>query len=157
MSDAPRSQQILDQLVAWLSEIRTANRYWTDAGADVRVEQDNEALNPDPDAPPDIVLLILDEDAVNTGKADNGRELWTQTFTIEGTVYDDGAGRVICRRLQADIARALRRRVTAWPRSAGVKSMRRVSRTIPMRPSASDWLFPETVIEIEYTDAGESS
>jgi len=152
MADTPQSQIILDQLVAWLSGIQIANGYRTDAGLDVGTEQNDDLLDEAPDPPPPPALLILDEDAIAREIPESSKLLWTQTYTLEGTVFDGGDGRKVCRRLLADIHRALRRRPTDWPPTTGVVALRESARSIPMRPSASDWLTPSVTIDIDFVD-----
>lgn len=148
MADAPRpqSQIILDQLADWLREISTAAGYYTDAGADLRTEQTRDE---EPYAPG---LYLFDEAADWSPVTGSSKGLWTQRFTLEGLVLDDGAGRSRARQLLADIRRALRRQLTAWPPAAGVSAMREVSREIPARPQSSDWVTPTVTIEIDFVD-----
>lgn len=141
-----QAQRILDQLAAWLGEIRTTNGYHTDAGLDVRTEQDRN------EAPLVPSLLILDETASYTPGASSRRGTWSQTYTIEALVYDRGNGRRLAREVLADIHRALNRRPTDWPPEAGVLSMRETMREIPRRPSDSDWLTPSVTIDIDFVD-----
>ncbi|MBK1719225.1 hypothetical protein [Thiocystis violacea] len=148
MSEAPatQAQRILDQLVTWLSEIQQVNGYYTDTGLDIRTEQDRDE---DPLAP---CLLVLDEDAAYSAPGSSQRGTWTQLFTLEGLIGDDGDGRRLGRQVLADLHRALRRRPTDWPPEAGVLSMSERSRELPRRPSNSDWLTPSVSLEITYVD-----
>ena len=141
-----QAQRILDQLVVWLEEIQTANGYHTDSGLDVRTEQDRN------DVPLEPCLLLLDEDASYNPPASGRRGTWSQTYTIEALVHDDGDGRRLAREVLTDIHRALNRRLTDWPPSAGVSSMRESAREIPRRPSDSDWLTPTVTIDIDFVD-----
>jgi hypothetical protein len=142
----PQSQIILDQVVGWLNEIRIANGYYTDAGDDVRTEQNRDS---EPERP---CLYLFDDDATWTESGNTGRGIWTQTFTLEGLVFDDGWGRLECRKLIADIHRALRRRPTEWLPTAGVISCTEATRSIPPRPLNSDWLTPSVTFQIEFVD-----
>lgn len=148
MADVPRpqSQIILDQLVTWLQEISQSSGYFTDAGDDVRTEQTRDEA---PDAP---CLYLFDEQSDWSPVSGSSKGLWTQRFTLEGLVLDDGNGRLRSRQLLADIHRALRRPLTAWPPAAGVSALREVSREIPARPQSSDWLTPTVTIEIDIVD-----
>ena len=142
----PQSQLILNQLMSWLGSIRQANGDYTDAGLDVRAEQTRDS---EPDAP---CLYLLDDDATWNPPSSGTRGYWTQSYTLEGLIRDDGSGRADARALLTDIHRALRRKTLDWPAEAGVMALRETARSIPPRPQNSDWLTPSVNFEIDFVD-----
>ena len=148
----PQAQIILDQLTAWLGEIRRDDGYYTNLGADVRTEQSNTDQN---DEPADPSLYVFDDASDWVPPQQQGqsaRGYWTQRYTLEALVWDDGNGRLLSRQVISDSHRALRRPITAWPPAAGVSALREIAREIPERPQGSDWIEPTVTLEVDYVD-----
>lgn len=143
-----QEQHIIDGICAWLTDIRVANGYHTDAG--LAVFDDEYDI---PDTPSQEMLFVVDGEET----AGNGRGRWTMSVTIEAwaVLAPDAAPNTLrsrARLLVADISRALTQGKRRRDLPAGAIEVREIGRRIPLREQGDDILSPSVTLEIVYSD-----
>ena len=143
----PQEQAIIDQVVAWLTEINQANGYHTDAGNRVTSEEfrgQRDGVVP--------LLTVIDSDYTTTDP-----RKWRMTLDIEGVFLRSENERVQARMLLSDIGRALFRRSSQWRDiGAGVTAAAPQTKQIDRLPDGSDYQRVVYGMVVEYSDLSDA-